>query len=435
MDKFAEIRVPISHKNPSIRRKENKCVLCGKCKDVCKKQMGVAGFWKYDSESIVCINCGQCANFCPVEAIVEQDNCNELITLIDNPNKKVAVIVAPAVRVSLGEMFGLPVGEFVAGKMVSALKQLGADYVFDVSFGADMTVMEEAYEFLSRLKQNKDLPHLTSCCPAWVNFAKTFYPQYVPNLSTCKSPIAMLSNTIKNWFARQQNIKPEDLAVVAITPCVAKKAEANLLSLRGEYGKDTDCVVTVRELGRALKDKSIDFSSLPESSFDKPFDVASGAGVMFGASTGVTQAVMRTAYYLETGKELTNDMLQFKPVPKLPGAKQALLDLNGRQIKLCAIAGTMNVRNLLKNINKFDFDFVEIMACPNGCVGGGGQPRQENNIKAVSVRGVNLFNFDATSSINSSYQNEQLNLIYKEFFIKPNSKKANEYLHVNHSAR
>ena len=245
----------------------------------------------------------------------------------------------------------------------------------------------------------------------------------------------MLSNTIKNWFARQQNIKPEDLAVVAITPCVAKKAEANLLSLRGEYGKDTDCVVTVRELGRALKDKSIDFSSLPESSFDKPFDVASGAGVMFGVSTGVTQAVMRTAYYLETGKQLTNNMLQFKPVPKLPGAKQALLDLNGRQIKLCAIAGTMNVRKIFKNLDKFNFDFVEIMACPNGCVGGGGQPRHENNIKAVSVRGVNLFNFDATSSINSSYQNEQLNLIYKEFFKKPNSKKANEYLHVNHSAR
>ncbi len=433
MDKFAEIRVPIAHNNPSIRRKENKCVLCGKCKDVCIKQIGVAGNWTYDSEDIVCINCGQCANFCSVEAIVEQDNSNEFLELIQNPNKKVAVIVAPAVRVSLGEEFGLNVGEFVAGKMVSAIKKLGVDFVFDVSFGADLTVMEEACELVERIKSNNDLPQFTSCCPAWVKFVKCFYPQFVPNLSTCLSPIAMLSSVIKNWFAKNKNIKPENLAVVAITPCVAKKMEANLLQLCGEYGKNTDCVITVRELARMLKKQEIGFENLEQACFDEPFNCASNAGVSFGVSGGVAKAVIQTAHYLTTNNQPPKNLIKFKPLAGMNGVKTASVRLLDKELKLCVISGTANARRILNGMNEYNFDFIEVMACPNGCVGGGGQPKQEDNHLAVSKRGESLFKFD--SKTKDSYQNLNLTQLYSEFLGEPNGEKAQEFLHMNHSAR
>ncbi len=434
MDKFAEIRVPISHKNPSIRRKENKCVLCGKCKDVCAKQVGVAGYWKYKDENIVCVNCGQCANFCPVGAIVEQDNSNDLLSFIQDPNKKVAVIVAPAVRVSLGEMFGLPVGEFVAGKMVSAIKTLGVDYVFDVSFGADLTVMEEANDLVENLTTSGRKPMFSSCCPAWVQFVKSFYPQFVPNLSSCKSPIAMLSSVIKNWFAKNKNINPTNLAVVAITPCVAKKIEANLLCLRGTYGKDTDCVLTVRELGRLLKNKGVDFASLQNSCFDKPFDVSSVDGTKFGASGGVLQAVVNTAYQMMTNIKPPKDLVAFKPVKGVDGVNFAEVKIQDKLLKVCAVSGLKNTRKLLDKLKKFDFDFVEVMACPNGCVGGGGQPKNEDILKADNLRGESLNNFNA-SQFENCFENENISGLYQQFLIAPGSEKAQGYLHVNHCAR
>lgn len=435
MDKYAEIRVPIAHNNPSIKRKENKCVLCGKCKDVCKKQVGVAGYWQYDSNDIVCINCGQCANFCPVQAIVEQDETNKLMTAINNPQKKVAVMVAPAVRVSLGEMFGIPAGKIVAGKVVSALKNLGVDYVFDVAFGADLTVMEEATELLNRKKHNSDLPQFTSCCPAWVSFVKTFYPDLVPNLSTCKSPIAMQSSVIKNIFAKQAGIKPADLVVVAAVPCVAKKAEAKLLCLNGEYGRETDVVVSVRELANLIKSQNIDFANLNNSEFDKPFSLGTGSGVMFGASGGVMQATVRTAYYLKTNQNPPADLIQLKPMRGYAGVKTATVQLGDETLNLCAIYGTANARKVLDKLNKFNFDFVEVMACPNGCVGGGGQPRQEDNVKATQHRASGLFGYDNKAELKCSYQNPQVQAVYKKYLGKPNSKKAQVLLHVNHMAR
>lgn len=435
MDKYAEIRVPIAHNNPSIRRKENKCVLCGKCKDICKKQVGVAGFWQYDSNDIVCINCGQCANFCPVRAIVEQDETNLLIEAIKNPQKKVAVMVAPAVRVSMGEEFNLPAGKFVAGKLVSTLKKLGADYVFDVAFGADLTVMEEAAEFLNRKKQGQNLPQFTSCCPAWVRFVKSFYPDLLPNLSTCKSPIAMQASVIKNIFASQVNVDPKNLVVVAAVPCLAKKAEAKLLNLRGEYGRDVDVVVSVRELANVIKSQNIDFANSDEIEFDKPFSVGTGAGVMFGASTGVMQATVRTIYYLKTNQNPPLDLINFKPLRGYAGVKTANVKIDDIELNLCVVYGTANARKLLNNLSKFNFDFVEVMACPNGCVGGGGQPKQANNKTATNHRAVGLFAYDNKADVKCSYQNAEIQAIYKKYLGKPNSKKAQQMLHVNHMAR
>ena len=435
MDKYSEIRVPIAHDNPSIRRKETKCVLCGKCKDVCKKQMGVAGYWKYDSEDIVCINCGQCANVCPVGSIVEQEDSEALMNAIKDPNKKVVIITAPAVRVSLGETFDMPIGEAVAGKMVSALKKLGADYVFDVTFGADLTIMEEASELLDRIKTDKTMPMFTSCCPAWVKFVETFYPQYIPNLSTCKSPISMQTSLIKNYFASKQGLKAEDLYIVAVAPCVAKKFEIKREELSGIYGQDTNLVISVRELGRLLKKQKINLNKLKDENFDTAFPTGSGAGVIFGASGGVMEACVRTAHYFATGETLGADAIKFKKMRGYKNVKTATINLLGKDLKLCAIFGTINARDILNKLKSKKIDMLEVMACPNGCVGGGGQPIQRDNDDAVTKRGNALFVEDEKMQVKASYQNPEIQLAYKEFLNSPLSEKAEKYLHTTFRKR
>ena len=435
MDRYSEIRVPIARDNPSIKRRDNKCVLCGKCKDVCKKKIGVAGYWKYDSEDIVCINCGQCANVCPVEAITEQDDSQRLLDAINDKTKKVVIITSPAVRVSLGEMFDLPAGEFVTGKMVGACKKLGADYVFDVTFGADLTIMEEASELIDRIKNNKTLPMFTSCCPAWVKFVETFYPEYIPNLSTCKSPIAMQASLIKNYFAKNNEIKSEDLIVVALTPCVAKKFECNRAELSGEYGQDTDIVVTVREFAKLMKKQKINFKTLKEYEFDSAFPTGSGAGVIFGSSGGVMTAAIRTAYYLTTGKNPPNNLLDFKKLRGFKDVKAATVNLLDKEIKLCAISGTINVRAVLDKLKTKKCDMIEVMACPNGCVGGGGQPKTNNIDDTVTKRGEMLFDKDAQMELRSSYENPVIKKAYEEFLIAPLSEVAKKYLHTHYTKR
>ncbi len=435
MDKYSEIRVPISHDNPSIMRKESRCVLCGKCKDVCKKQMGVAGYWKYDSEDIVCINCGQCANVCPVESITERDDSEQFFTAVADPKKKVIVMTSPATRVSLGEMFDQPAGTFVAGKMVELLRRLGADYVFDVAFGADLTVMEEASELIERIKTGGVIPQFTSCCPAWVKFVETFYPKYIPNLSSCRSPIAMQASVIKNYFSTKLGVDPSDLFITAITPCVAKKFEAKREELRSFYGKDTDCVLTVREIGRLAKRKKVNFKTLKESDFDSEFPTGSGAGVIFGASGGVMEAVVRTAYYFTTNQLPPSDLLNFKTLRGYKGVKTAKVNLLGREIKLCVVFGTMNARAILDKLKSKKIDMLEVMACPNGCVGGGGQPKQTNNDDAVVKRAGNLFNYDAQAKVRSSYENPQIQKLYKEYLLSPLSEKAKKYLHTTFRPR
>ena len=435
MDKYSEIRVPISHDNPSIRRNERKCVLCGKCKDVCKKKMGVAGFWKYDSEDIVCINCGQCANVCPVDAITEQDSTDALMSAINNPNKKVVFITSPSVRVSLGEMFNMPAGEFVAGKMVSLLKKIGADYVFDVTFGADLTIMEEASEFIERIKNEKNLPQFTSCCPAWVKFVETFYSQYIQNLSSCRSPIGMQSSILKNYFSKIINIEPSDLVIVAMTPCVAKKFEAEREELRSFYGKDTNIVVSVREIGKLAKRLKINFSKLKDEQFDTAFSTGSGAGVIFGASGGVMEAVVRTAYYFITKENPPKDLLQFKKLRGYKDVKTASLTLMGKEIKLCVIFGTMQARTILDKLKNKKYDIIEVMACPNGCVGGGGQPKSNNTDDVVVKRAQGLYDQDEKMDIKSSFENPTIQFLYKEFLTTPLSEKAKQYLHTTYKNR
>ena len=435
MDKYSEIRVPIAHDNCSIKRKDSKCVLCGKCKDVCKKKMGVAGFWKYDSEDIVCINCGQCANVCPVDAITEQDDSDKLLQVLDGKEKTVIFITSPATRVSLGEMFDLPAGEFVAGKMVSALKRLGAKYVFDVTFGADLTIMEEASELIDRIKNNKVLPQFTSCCPAWVKFVETFYPQYIPNLSSCKSPISMQASVIKNYFAKQQNINPKDIYLVAVTPCVAKKFEIKREELTSAYGFDTDLVISVRELGKLLKKQKVNFKNLKDEEFDTAFPTGSGAGVIFGASGGVMEAAVRTAYFLTTGENPPADLLKFKKLRGYNEIKTAKVTLLGKEINLCAIFGTNAARSVLDKLKTKKLDMLEVMACPNGCVGGGGQPKQNDNDTAVQKRGETLFSQDAKMQKRSSYENEQIKKIYEEFLGAPLSETAEKYLHTTYRKR
>ncbi len=434
MDKFSEIRVPISHDNPSIVRHNSKCVMCGKCKDVCKKTMGVAGYWKYDSEDIVCINCGQCANVCPVESITEKDDTFALMDAIKS-NKKVVFITSPATRVSLGEVVGYPAGEFVQGKMVAALKSLGASYVFDVTFGADLTIMEEANELIYRIKNNKTLPQFTSCCPAWVKFVETFYPQYIPNLSSTKSPISIMASAIRNYFAPSKNIDPKDIYLVAVTPCVAKKFEIKRPELSGKYGHDTDLVITVRELGRLLKKQKINLKKLNDMPFDSAFAEGSGAAMIFGASGGVMEAAVRSAYYFTTGQNPPENYLNFKAVRGYNNIKTAKVNLLDKEINLCVIFGTMAARTVLDKLKNKKFDFIEVMACPNGCVGGGGQPKQKDVEATVVARANSLFKRDEDNGIKASYQNSAIQNLYKQFIGSPLSKKAEELLHTSYYER
>lgn len=434
MDKFSEVRVPISKENPSIRRSASKCVLCGKCKDVCKKEMGVAGYWKYDSEDIVCINCGRCLTVCPVEAIKQQDDTAALMDALAS-NKQVVFITSPAVRVALGEVAGYPVGEFVEGKMVAALKELGANYVFDTTFGADVTIMEEASELLERVKADKNLPQFTSCCPAWVKFVETFYPQYIQNLSTTKSPISILSSLIRNYFATSKKINPNNLFVVAVTPCVAKKFEIKRSQLKGEYGQDTDLVITTKELGYLIKNKKIKFKSLNNQPFDKAFPSGTGAGLIFGASGGVMEAAVRTAYYFTTGNNPPENLLNFKALRGNKNVKTATVNLLGKDIKLCVVYGTAQARLILDKLKSKKFHFIEVMSCPNGCVGGAGQPKQKEENLTVSTRAEALYNMEASMGLRNSFQNPEVQNVYKQFLKNPLSDLSKKYLHTTYISR
>lgn len=434
MDNYSEIRVPIAHNNPSIRRKESRCVLCGKCKDVCAKQIGVAGYWKYEGDNVVCINCGQCANVCPVDSIEEQDDTANLMSAI-NSGKKVVFMLSPSVRVSLGEMFNMPAGESVAGKIVAALKKLGASYVFDTTFGADLTIMEEASELIERIKLGKNLPQFTSCCPAWVKFVETFYPQYIPNLSTCRSPIGMQSSVIKHHFAKQQNLDGHELFVVAITPCVAKKYEAKRSELVGEFGPNCDLVITVRELGRLIKRQKINFKTLKDAAFDTAYPTGSGAGVIFGASGGVMEAAVRTAYYLTTGENPPEHLLKFTALRGTNNIKTAKVTLLNKEIKLCVIFGTAAARSVLDKLKTKRYDFIEVMTCPNGCVGGGGQPKCVDTMKTVSARANGLYAADEKMPLRLSYLNPQIKTLYTQFLGEPLSATAKKYLHTTYQSK
>ena len=437
-----------------MTRDNEKCILCRRCVAVCEKNQGVAvigannrGFdtsigcaFDYDLGDVACISCGQFITACPTGALAERDDTQKVFDAINDPEKIVLVQTAPAVRVGLGEEFGMPIGTVVTGKMVSAIRALGVDKVFDTNFAADLTIMEEATEFLGRYTKKENLPLITSCSPGWIKYCEHYYPEMIPNLSSCKSPQGMFGSVAKTYYAQKEGIDPKNIFVVSVMPCTAKKFEAERMDHTAVEGlADIDAVVTVRELARMIKKAGIMFNMLPDGEFDAPFGLGSGAGTIFGATGGVMEAALRTAYETLTGEEL--EKLEFADVRGTEGIKEATYTIAGNEIRVAVVSGTANAGKLLDMIKAGEksYDFIEVMACPGGCVNGGGQPIQPasviNNYDVRALRAAGLYEDDKNLPIRKSHLNPDVKAVYAEFFGEPNSHKAHEILHTGYTAR
>lgn len=443
------IRVPIEADNPAIRRIENICIKCGQCRDICRDYISVLGYYDLSktNDTAVCIHCGQCANVCPVSSITETPEMDAVIAAAKDPDKILIVSTSPSVRVSLGEAFGMQRGSFVEGKMIALLRKLGADYVLDTNFAADMTIVEEASELVERLTtHNKPLPQFTSCCPAWVKFAEIYYPELLPNISSAKSPIGMQGPTIKTYFAKKMGIDPKKIVNVALTPCTAKKfeirrgemnASARYLNLPGL--RDMDHVITTRELADWAKKADIDFSTLEDSKFDKLMGEASGAGVIFGNTGGVMEAAVRTAYEFVTHEPAPKELYTLEPVRGMQEIREAAVEIGTLRLQLAVIYGTSNVRRFLSMAKESGkhYDFIEVMTCPGGCIGGGGQPKAdvEERRTMVDSRIESLYKRDAQMKLRKSHENPELKQLYEEFYRKPLSPIAEEMLHTSYTDR
>ncbi|MBQ2758246.1 MAG: iron hydrogenase small subunit [Clostridia bacterium] len=435
-------------------RDNDKCILCRRCVAACEKNQGVgviganargfdthigSAFEKTLAETS-CISCGQCITVCPTGAIAERDDTAKVIAALNDPEKHVIVQTAPAVRVGLGEEFGYEMGTVVTGKMVAALKALGFDGVFDTNFSADLTIMEEATEFLGRYTKKENLPLITSCSPGWIKYCETYYPEFIPNLSSCKSPQGMFGSVAKTYYAEKMGIDPKNIYVVSVMPCTAKKFEAERLDHTAVEGlADIDAVLTVRELARMIKKAGILFNVLPDEEFDAPFGLGSGAGTIFGATGGVMEAALRTAYEVLTKEELKE--LDFHDVRGVDGIKEATYNIAGNEINVAVCSGTANAKQLLEMIKSGEksYDFIEIMACPGGCVNGGGQPIQpaavHNNTDIRAARAAGLYADDKALPVRKSHENPDVKAIYAEYFGEPNSHKAHEILHTAYTKR
>lgn len=441
------VRVPIEADNPSIVRNESLCIQCGQCRNVCTSPIGVLETYALErtGDRAICIHCGQCANVCPVGSITEVYEYPEVKAAVQDKDKIVIVSTSPSVRVALGEEFGLPKGAFVQGKMVTLLRALGVDYVLDTNFAADLTIVEEASELLARIKgeTGKPLPQFTSCCPAWVKFAETYYPEILPHVSTAKSPIGMQGPTIKTYFAQKMGIDPRKIVNVALTPCTAKKFEIRREEMNAAGQKlgiaelrDMDNVITTRELALWAKEAGIDFTSLEDSDFDKFMGEASGAGVIFGNTGGVMEAALRTAYAYLTGEQPPKEILKLEPVRGYDGLREASVDIAGRVINVAVVHGTENVRKLIAGgIEKYHF--IEVMTCPGGCIGGGGQPKDfaYDADAARKARIEGLYERDAEMELHLSHENKEIQQLYKEFYDAPLNELAEAMLHTTYQDR
>ena len=439
-----DVRVPIEADNPSIVRNEEKCIQCGMCKNVCTRDIGVHGTYtleQTDGEA-VCIHCGQCANVCPVNSITEKYEYKDIEAAVKDPDKIVIVSTSPSVRASLGEEFGMQDGTFVEGKMVALLRKLGVNYVLDTNFAADLTIVEEASELIERItKKTAPLPQFTSCCPAWVKFTEMYYPELLPNLSTAKSPIGMQGPTIKTYFAKKMGLDPEKIVNVALTPCAAKKYEirrAEMHSASDYYGgldiKDMDFVLTTRELALWAKEQDIDFAGLQNSSYDDIMGQASGAGVIFGNTGGVMEAALRTAYEYITGEEAPQSLYQLEPVRGFEGIREASLKIKDMEVNVAVVYGTANARKMIERVKQGgkQYHFIEVMTCPGGCIGGGGQPKDimKDADQVRKARIASLYKRDEEMTLRKSHENPSIKQIYEEFYGEPLSEMAEKMLHT-----
>ena len=438
--------------SPSIVRDNSKCILCRRCVATCNKvqQIGAIGVSKRGMKSVVgvvygksladspCINCGQCIVACPVGALHEKDSTKEVWNALSNPDLHVVVQPAPAVRAALGEEFGLPVGTSVTGKLAASLRRLGFAKVFDTDFAADVTIMEEGTEFINRLTNGGALPLITSCSPGWIKYCETFYPEFIPNLSSCKSPHEMAGALIKSYYAEKNGIDPKNIFVVSVMPCTAKKFEAKRDELSNNGLQDVDAVITTRELAKMIRTAGIDFARLPDEDFDDLMGESTGAAVIFGATGGVMEAALRTVYEVVTGKELEN--VDFTAVRGIEGVKEATVNVGGKDVRVAVAHGTGNASALLEKVKAGEkYDFIEIMGCPGGCVTGGGQPiinaKDLCYINPKELRAKALYDEDASKALRKSHENPSVKKLYEDFLGEPNSHKAHELLHTHYIPR
>ncbi len=434
--------------SPSLIRDPDKCILCGRCVRVCEEIQGVSAidFIGRGSNTEVgsafgeglnvtsCVNCGQCILACPTGALREQDAIKDVLSAIADPDRVVVVQHAPAVSVSLADELGMKSGSDICGAMTAAMRRLGFDYVFDTSFSADLTIMEEGSELVHRLTNDGVLPMMTSCSPGWIKFVEQFYPEFMDNLSTCKSPQQMMGAIIKTFFAEKAGIDPDKIFSVSVMPCTAKKFEAQRPEMAHNRRPDVDAVLTTRELASLIRMQGLDLTALQPEGADTPFGERSSAGKLFGATGGVMEAAIRSAYFLVTGNEM--DKLEVKPVRGIEGVKEATVNVNGLELKVAVVNGLGNARWLLEEIKagRREVHFIEVMTCPGGCIGGGGQPHGTDR-EAVVARMQALYQIDRSDTLRTSHQNPAIQRLYTEFLGEPLGHKSHELLHTHYDKR
>ena len=453
-DKFGKntVEYAIDESSPYIVRDDNKCIMCRRCTAVCKNVQGIGAIgeigrdynvhvgcaFEKDLVDAPCVGCGQCVVACPVGALTEKSNVKEAWEAINNPDKKVMVFTAPSIRATLGESFDMPIGSNVEGKMVAAIRRLGVDGVFNMDVTADLTIVEEATELLERIKNNDTMPMFTSCCPGWIKFVEHYYPDFIPNLSTCKSPQQMFGAVLKSYYAQKIGVDPRDMYVISIIPCTAKKFECTREEERTFEFDDVDASLTTRELAKMIKAAGIKFTELDDEKFDDPFEIASGAGAIFGATGGVMEAALRTAADVLDGK---NEKLEFKEVRGTAGIKEAKYTLGGKELKVAIVSGLANARTVLDSIKdgKKKYDFIEVMACPGGCINGGGQPIQSDSVLNYTdikkLRSKALYDADKKMELRKSHESPVVKMLYKEYFDEPGKHRAHRLLHTSYVKR